>query len=125
MSTRSSKDKDWRYDASVIEVLDGDTIRVSVDLGFHVFMRVDVRVAGINAPEKNTPAGVAAKEHASKLLPVGAGIVLDTEKPEASDKYGRWLAQVTFGGPTPSNFGFVMVAAGHAKVWDGHGLKPV
>ena len=44
----------YRYDAEVVRVIDGDTIDVIVDLGFDVWIRKRVRLAGINTPEVRT-----------------------------------------------------------------------
>ena len=45
------------YNFRVIEinrVLDGDTIDVTIDLGFDLFKKERVRVAGVDTPEKRT-----------------------------------------------------------------------
>ena len=38
----------------VDKVLDGDTIDVTIDLGFDLFKKERVRVAGVDTPEKRT-----------------------------------------------------------------------
>lgn len=50
------------YTAEVLDIHDGDTVRLLVDLGFSVHLKIDLRLAGYNAPELNTPAGVRARE---------------------------------------------------------------
>ena len=45
------------YNFRVVEinrVLDGDTIDVTIDLGFDLFKKERVRVAGVDTPEKRT-----------------------------------------------------------------------
>ena len=45
------------YNFRVIEinrVLDGDTIDVTIDLGFDLYKKERVRVAGVDTPEKRT-----------------------------------------------------------------------
>ena len=41
---------------SVDRVVDGDTIDVSIDLGFDLIKKERVRVAGVDTPEKRTRA---------------------------------------------------------------------
>lgn len=63
------------YPATVQRVIDGDTVRLEVDLGFSVTLHgVDVRMADVYAPERFTPQGPAATEALRSLLPVGAAV---------------------------------------------------
>ena len=39
---------------SIDRVLDGDTIDVTIDLGFDLYKKERVRVAGVDTPEKRT-----------------------------------------------------------------------
>ena len=38
----------------IVKVLDGDTIDVLIDLGFDLFKKERVRIAGVDTPEKRT-----------------------------------------------------------------------
>jgi micrococcal nuclease len=77
----------------VTKVIDGDTIDVVIDLGFHISIQSRIRLAGINAPETRTSdlneksKGLDAKEWLKKELD-GQEIVIKTSKEE---KYGRML----------------------------------
>ncbi len=71
----------------VIEVLDGDTIRI--DIG------ETVRYMGIDAPEKNDYLGLSAQRYHEKLT-LGKDIRLEFDR-EKTDKYGRILAYVYVG----------------------------
>ena len=42
------------YGATVLKVVDGDTIELMVDLGFSVHHKIRVRLYGINTPESRT-----------------------------------------------------------------------
>lgn len=76
------------YPAVVVRVIDGDTVRLSVDVGFRMRFEDNFRLAGLNAAEwKKTDAAVMLR----KLLPAGLSVVVSTEKPE---KFGRWLADI-------------------------------
>lgn len=88
----------YTYNATVIEVIDGDTIDLNIDLGFDIWHIIRVRLNGINCAEKNTDLGKKAKSYVQGLLPAGTKISVTTYKPE---KYGRMLADVTV--PNQSN----------------------
>lgn len=90
----------YNYRAVVNRVIDGDTVEVTVDLGFRASLRQTVRLYGINAPELHGPtfaAGRAARDFLSGLLPVGTRILITSFKSDgAVDKYGRWLGRLSF-----------------------------
>jgi len=44
----------YEYNAIVDKVVDGDTIDVTIDLGFKTWKKVRVRMEGMNAPESRT-----------------------------------------------------------------------
>ena len=44
----------YEYGCEVDRVVDGDTIDVSIDLGFDLIKKERVRVAGVDTPEKRT-----------------------------------------------------------------------
>jgi hypothetical protein len=52
----------WEYRASVLTVLDGDTLRLHVDLGFYARHQVDLRLSGVQAPEMNQLGGTETKQ---------------------------------------------------------------
>lgn len=47
----------WNYRARVLETLDGDTLRVELDTGFHGRQEEDLRLLAVYAPEKSQPGG--------------------------------------------------------------------
>lgn len=100
----------FTYPAVVVRLVDGDTVRLSLDLGLHIWRTDNCRIAGINAPELDTDAGKIAAAAAATLLRPG-DVVTFTSK--ALDKYGRPLGAITLA--DGQDFGTVMVAAGHAK----------
>ena len=85
------------YYATVIKVIDGDTIDLAVDLGFHVGVSIRVRLMGVDAPEVSTAEGKVVRDRLRTELPIGTKVEIHTEK-YPGDKYGRWLARVS--GPT-------------------------
>jgi len=89
----------YQYAATVERVVDGDTLDVSIDLGFGIAVKQRLRLANINAPEMSTPEGVASQAWLSSILTVGTRVLVETKKaPGAKDKrdlYGRYVATVT------------------------------
>ena len=77
----------YEYYTKVDKIVDGDTIDVFIDLGFSVWHKERIRLAGIDTAEKNTPLGKALKQFLVLNLE-GKIIRLQVSKP---DKYGRYL----------------------------------
>jgi endonuclease YncB( thermonuclease family) len=130
----------YTYRGEVVEIHDGDTLRVDLDLvgvagrhadvelGFDVHiaahrlrLREDVRLKGCNAIELAAPGGVEARDFLAQLIPIGTPVTVRTFKP---DKYGdRYDALIaTADGRDVTT---VMCAAGYAAPWNGQGPKPV
>lgn len=110
----------FTYDAQVVKVIDGDTVDLLVDLGFHTSLSIRTRLLGIDAPEVSTVSGKIAREELRIYLPVGSSVVVRTSK-DPEDKYGRWIAQIEWKGGSISDW---MIANHHALPWDGNGAKP-
>lgn len=98
----------WTVPATVLRVVDGDTVRLLLDLGWHITLEANARILGINAPELNTPEGQAAKRFAADHLPVGAAVMFVSKQ---LDKYGRPLGSITYHG---ADFARLMLDFGHA-----------
>lgn len=84
----------YRYHhVKVLHVLDGDTIRVEVDLGFRLSRVDNMRLYGCDAYELKEPNGNKAKEFVENLILNAKEIILETHK-SGEDKYGRYLAKM-------------------------------
>jgi micrococcal nuclease len=89
-------------------VVDGDTIDVDIDLGFNVSFSQRVRLAGIDTPESRTSdkfektLGLEAKEYLKSKLKDAKEVIIKTEKPDSSEKYGRILGWLYIDGDTVS-----------------------
>ena len=119
------------YNFRVVEinrVLDGDTIDVTIDLGFDLFKKERVRVAGVDTPEKRT-RDLEEKElgiHATnwlkeKLEGAVAGdddLVIRTELVGGVGKYGRLLGWLYIGDAELS-LNEQMITEGYAWEYDG------
>lgn len=104
----------YHYRAKVLELIDGDTLAIEIDLGFRTRIDRTVRVFGFNAPEIRGPErerGLAAKAYAIQQVPVGSFVEVRSFKPDGGDKYGRYLANVTL--EDGRDFALMMVQAGH------------
>ena len=86
----------YEYKAIIRRVVDGDTVDVTLDLGFNILYNSRIRLLGINTPESRTrdleekKRGLAAKERVKELCPVGSTIMVETVK-DGRVKFGRIL----------------------------------
>ena len=84
----------------VLKVVDGDTIDVDIDLGFDISYTQRVRLAGIDTPESRTTdkkekeLGLEVKDKLKKAIDAATSVVIKTEKPDSSEKYGRILGWI-------------------------------
>ena len=108
----------YEYKAVVNRVVDGDTIDVTIDLGFSVWKKMRVRMEGINTPESRTrdlaekKLGLAAKERLKELC-IGKIQVKSLGK----GKYGRILGiPYTEDGKDICQ---ILIDEGHAVPYDG------
>ena len=98
------------YNFRVIEinkVLDGDTIDVTIDLGFDLYKKERVRVAGVDTPEKRTKdaeekaLGIDAtnwlKDHLDGAINGDDDLIIRTELDGGVGKYGRLLGWLYIG----------------------------
>ena len=108
----------YTYKATVIDVTDGDTVLVDIDLGFGVWLRKQsIRLAKINAPELKGVTLKAAQESKEflKRLVLNKWVTLRTEK-DNKEKYGRWLATILLEeDKNLIDINWKMVVEGHAK----------
>lgn len=113
----------YEYRASVLKVVDGDTIHAELDLGIDVRITLKLRLAGIDAPEMRTAEGPPARQHLVDLLgwpnagtPGGNQITVRTIK-DSQEKYGRYLAFVLVGS-RPVSVNDQMVLDGYAMAYN-------
>ena len=109
-------------------VVDGDTIDVTIDLGFDLYKKERVRVAGIDTPEKRTrdleekALGIDATNYLKKKLEdTIAGddeLTIRTELKGGMGKYGRLLGWLYIGEDDVS-INEQMIDEGYAWSYDG------
>ena len=110
------------------KVLDGDTIDVTIDLGFDLYKKERVRIAGVDTPEKRTKnleekaLGIDATNWLKKELEdVLAGddeLIVRTELHGGVGKYGRLLGWL-YVGDEELSLNEQMINQGYAHAYDG------
>ena len=119
------------YNFRVIEinrVVDGDTIDVTIDLGFDLYKKERVRIAGVDTPEKRTrdleekELGIEAtnwlKEALDSAISGDDDLVIRTELVGGVGKYGRLLGWLYIGDADLS-LNEQMIDEGYAWEYDG------
>jgi len=119
------------YNFRVIEinrVVDGDTIDVTIDLGFDLYKKERVRVAGVDTPEKRTrddeekALGLDAtnwlKEKLEGAISGDDDRIIRTELVGGMGKYGRLLGWLYIGDAEVS-LNEQMITEGYAFPYDG------
>ena len=112
----------------IVKVLDGDTIDVTIDLGFDLFKKERVRIAGVDTPEKRTrdkeekTLGIDAtnwmKQKLTDTIKGDEELVIRTELKGGVGKYGRLLGWLYVGDDEFSLNG-QMITEGYAWAYDG------
>ena len=111
------------------KVLDGDTIDVTIDLGFDLYKKERVRIAGVDTPEKRTrdleekALGIDATNWLKKKLEdtiAGDGdeLTIRTELVGGTGKYGRLLGWLYINEDLIS-LNEQMITEGYAWAYDG------
>ena len=109
-------------------VVDGDTIDVTIDLGFDLYKKERVRVAGVDTPEKRTrnleekALGIDAtgwlKAKLEETIKGEEELIVRTELKGGVGKYGRLLGWLYVGDATVS-LNEQMITEGYAWAYDG------
>ena len=107
---------------SVDRVVDGDTIDISIDLGFDLTKKERVRLAGIDTPEKRTKdskekeMGYQATEFLEMHLMEAKKLTVKTEK---EGKFGRMLGWLYKSETDTTSINQIMIDKGYAWAYDG------
>ena len=113
---------------SIDRVVDGDTIDVSIDLGFDLIKKERVRIAGIDTPEKRTrdleekALGLDAtnwmKKNLEDTIAGDDELTIRTELVGGMGKYGRLLGWL-YVGESDISLNEIMIEQGYAWAYDG------
>jgi len=128
---KAMSERFW-YGATVLKVIDGDTIELMVDLGFSVHHKIRVRLYGVNTPESRTKdlkekeLGLKAKQFTQDWLTAHKWVFVNTI-PDKNDKYGRVLARIFSSDkieePTTACLNLDIIQSGLAREYYGVGDK--
>ena len=119
----------YEYKAIVDRVVDGDTIDVTIDLGFKTWKKVRVRMEGINTPESRTrdleekKLGLAAKSRLQEILKHNNNeCVL---RVSGVGKFGRALSTVFVESLSPLNGddGITLIDVNKQLITEGHAVE--
>ena len=127
----------YEYRATIIKIVDGDTVDVDIDLGFNVVLRDErVRIAGIDTPESRTrdleekKFGLAAKARVKQLL--GKTCVLKTQINKSGEdmkgKFGRILGDFNVYDSDTDSWKLltsILISEGHAVPYHGQNKDDV
>ncbi|MBN2715783.1 MAG: thermonuclease family protein [Deltaproteobacteria bacterium] len=97
------------YPATLDSVVDGDTVKLQVQLSGGLFIQERFRLRGIDAMEISTPEGQKAKRALQRLLQNKNTIIIYTY---STDRYGRYVADIVADG---NYINKTMVQNGHAR----------
>ena len=113
---------------SIDKVVDGDTIDVTIDLGFDLYKKERVRVAGVDTPEKRTrnleekalglDATAWIKNKLEGAVDGDDDLIIRTELDGGVGKYGRLLGWLYIGDSDVS-LNEQMITEGYAWAYDG------
>lgn len=117
----------YEYAATVEKVVDGDTIDVTIDLGFKTWKKVRVRMQGINTPESRTrdleekERGLAAKARLQEILEYNDNQCI--LKVSGLGKFGRALATVHVRTLSPiATEGLTLINVNQQLIEEGHAV---
>jgi endonuclease YncB( thermonuclease family) len=81
------------FGASILKVIDGDTLILDIDCGFDIKKKTRVRLAKLDSPERETKSGKEAARYVSEQLAKAKKIVIKTEQ---TDEYGRYIGHIFY-----------------------------
>jgi micrococcal nuclease len=106
------------------KVVDGDTIDADIDLGFDISLTKRIRLAGVDTPESRTSDanekkyGLESKEWLKKRCENAKNILIKTELPDSTEKYGRIIGHL-FINDEETSLNNQMIIEGYAWSYDG------
>lgn len=104
---------------NVLKIIDGDTVDLSLDLGFYVMTIQRIRFDGLDTPELHSKdeterkLAQEAKDFVTKWFEQNKDLVIKTKK---DDKYGRMLGEIFCSGKSLNK---TLVEMGYAWEYDG------
>jgi micrococcal nuclease len=112
----------------IIKVVDGDTIDADIDLGFDISLSKRIRLAAVDTPESRTADanekkyGLQSKEWLKHKVENAKNILIKTELPDSTEKYGRIIGHL-FINDQETSLNDQMVVEGYAWTYKGDTKK--
>ena len=117
----------YEYACKVNRIVDGDTVDVTLDLGFDIHFFSRVRLYGIDTPESRTrnkdekARGLLSKKYLVESI-ADKEVVIKTKMKDSRGKYGRVLGEIWVG---RKNLNKDMVKNHHAVSYHGQSKTDV
>ena len=118
--------------ASIVKVVDGDTVDVVLDLGFSISVKQRVRLYGIDTPESRTldvvekKYGLLSKKKLTELCSKASEMQLRCPTSDSREKFGRILGELwVFNNGEWINANQWLCDEGYAVPYDGQNKKEV
>jgi len=108
----------------ITKVIDGDTIDADIDLGFDISLSKRIRLAAVDTPESRTADanekkyGLESKEWLKHKVENAKNILIKTELPDSTEKYGRIIGHLYINDQETS-LNDQMIVEGYAWEYDG------
>jgi micrococcal nuclease len=108
----------------ITKVVDGDTIDADIDLGFDISLSKRIRLAAVDTPESRTSDanekkyGLESKEWLKHKVENAEHILIKTELPDSTEKYGRIIGHL-FINDQEKSLNDQMIVEGYAWTYDG------
>ena len=108
----------------ITRVIDGDTIDADIDLGFDISLSKRIRLAAVDTPESRTSDanekkyGLESKEWLKHKVENANNILIKTELPDSTEKYGRIIGHL-FINDQEKSLNDQMIVEGYAWTYDG------
>lgn len=103
----------YTYNARIYNVVDGDTVDATIDLGFKMTVKMRLRLEGINTPERGQNGYEDAKSFVADKV-YGKDVLIKTFK---ISKFGYYLAEVVL--PDNKILNDILVNEGLAEPYRG------
>ena len=106
----------YTYKATIINIVDGDTVDAIIDMGFKIHTTQRLRLNRIDTEEmhdanlEKRKLAIEAKEYLRNTL-LNKEVIIETRK---SDSFGRWLAEIVY---EDININNVLLEKNLASLW--------
>lgn len=109
----------YLYTGKIEKVIDGDTLDVTIDVGFNLKCKDRIRLFGVNSPEMSTPEGVEAKKYLESLIDGNGSDIIFYSIKDRRETFGRYLGVLYFGTGSESlankSINKTILESGHGK----------